>query len=283
MSKRLFLVWVIIFLLSACGGTVPTASPASAPLPVTVTGTLAPLPTFTSTSTQLPLEPVLSGFPYAAALNDALPKENLVLARHFYADTTAQVQGDEYCYDVGIYADHTYLFISCLPGFTYPAPSGTLDANQSNFLNRWVERFQSFEAPSIHGLLTFTGRGGDVPEYADQVAMQALIGDLDWAAHEYVHRGGYPSAVFHAREVLSHELNKWLDNSAILHFEVIEFPDTCLGAPKPDEVCGQVLTQGFRIRFVVDGLLYEYHTDVFGYDIRPFGEPQTAPTPGPVG
>jgi hypothetical protein len=146
-----------------------------------------------------------------------------------------------------------------------------------------MEKFQSFGEPSIHGLLKFTGNGNAVPEYADQVSMQALINDLEWAAHEYVHQGGYPSVVSHAREVLSHQLNKWLDNSSIRNFEVIEFSDSCFGAPKPDEICGQVLTQGFRIQFVVDGLLYEYHTDVFGYDIRQFGEPQIAPTQGAGG
>lgn len=287
MLKRLFLFLFIFVLLTACNGITLEANSVPAetltPWTATTTDTPVPFPTSTPTNTQPPQEPVVSGFPYAAILSDTLPKENLVLGRHFYADTVGHMQGDEYCYDVGIYADNTYIVISCLPDFTYPAPNGTLDANQTNFLNRWVEKFRSFDEPSIHGLLTFTGRGSTLPEYADQVSMQALISDLEWAAHEYVHQGGYPTVVSHAREVLSHQLNKWLDNSAILHFEVADFPDSCLGVPKPNEVCEQVVTHGFRIQFVVDGLLYEYHTDVFGYDIRPFGEPQVAPTQGAVG
>lgn len=290
MPKRSFLSLTMIFLFSACNVAVtvesppPTLTEAHTPIPATATSTPLPvLPVFTPTNTLPPPEPAVSGFPYTAALNEALPKENLVLARHFHADTVGHIQGDEYCFDVGIYADDTYIAISCLPGFTYPSPNGTLDATQSRFLHRWMEKFQSFEEPSIHGLLTFAGNGNAVPEYADQVSMQAMIGELEWVAHEYVHRGGYPSVVFHAREVLSHQLNKWLDNSNVLKFEMVDFPDSCLGVPKPDEVCEQVVTPGFSIQLVVDGLLYEYHTDNFGYDIRSVGEPRVAPTPGPVG
>jgi hypothetical protein len=246
-----------------------------------VSATLPPFPTFTATNTLPP--PQLSTFPYIAGLNDALPKENLLLARHFYADTVGHIQGDEFCYDIGIYNDDSYIVISCLPGFTYPAPNGRLTAYQSKFLHRWVESFQSFEEPTIHGLLQLAGTGSVVPEYADIVSMQTLIEDIDWAAHEYVHKGGYPTTVFSAREVLSQRLNKWLDDSSILKFEALDFPDTCLGVPKPNETCESIITPGFRIYYVADGLMYEYHTDVFGYDIRPFGEPQVAPTQGAGG
>lgn len=285
MPKRLFFLLVIIVFISTCNRTVPASpilSETSAPIAATATGTPTTIPAFTPTNTLPPPEQAVSGFPYVAALNDALPKENLVLAQHFYADTVGHLDG-MICYDVGIYSDGSYIFISCQPDFTYPAPNGTLDANQSRFLNHWMETFGSFEAPSIHGLLMFAGNGNAVPEYVDQVSMQALIGELDWDAHEYVHRGGYPFVVFHARDVLSHQLNKWLDNSNVFKFEAVDFPDSCLGAPKHDEVCEQVLTHGFYIQFVVDGMMYEFHTDVFGYDIRQFGEPQIAPTPGPVG
>jgi hypothetical protein len=146
-----------------------------------------------------------------------------------------------------------------------------------------VDAFQSFDEPSIHGLFVFSGRGDSVPGYSDMVSMQAMIGELEWTAHEYVQRGGIPSVVSLAREVLSHRVKKWLDASSHFYFEATDFPDSCLGAPKPSEVCEQVVTQGFRIQLVADGLLYEFHTDVFGYDIRPFGEPQVAPTRGPGG
>lgn len=286
MKAKFVLLLFVIVLSSACSRIQPIESQnpgrAITETPTTqASATLPPFPTFTATNTLPP--PQLSTFPYVPALNDALPKENLLLARHFYADTVGHTQGNEFCYDIGIYNDDSYIVISCQPGFMYPAPNGTLTAYQSKFLHRWVGTFQSFDEPSIHGLLQFAGTGSVVPEYADIVAMQALIEDIDWTAHEYVHRGGYPTTVFHAREVLSHRLNMWLDNSSILKFEATDFPDSCLGVPKPNEVCEQVVTQGFRIYLVAQGLMYEYHTDAFGYDIREFGELQTPPTQGPVG
>ncbi|NTW13336.1 MAG: hypothetical protein HGA30_08515 [Anaerolineales bacterium] len=284
--RHALLLSAALALLSACtampvvGSATPSAAPVDTSVPI-LTATPPPFPTFTPTVTLMP--PVsISGFPYTAALNETLPTENLVLAVHFYSDMVGHLD-DEVCYDIGVYTDDSYIAISCLDDFTYPAPNGQLNAYQSKFLHRWVNTFQSFEDPSIHGLLTFTGLGGNSPDYSDRISMQALLDDLEWDAHGYVHQGGYPPVVFHARTVLSTRLNMWLDNSAILKFEAVDYPDSCLGAPKPEEICEQGVTRGFWIQFVVQGLLYEYHTDVFGYDIRQFGEPQIAPTPGPVG
>jgi hypothetical protein len=284
--RRTILLASVFILLSACtglksvkprvGNTPPAQTSSPAPR-----ATLSPFPAFTPTAT-VALSEFTSGFPYMASLNDALPKDNLVLARHFYSDMVGHLD-DEICYDVGVYGDDSYIVVSCLGDFTHPAPHGQLNAYQSKFLHRWVSTFQSFEDPSVHGLLTFTGLGGTSPDYSDRISMQALLEDLEWDAHGYVHRGGYPPVVFHARTVLSTRLNMWLDNSAILKFESVDYPDSCLGAPEPEEICEQDVTRGFRIQFVVQGLLYEYHTDAYGYDIRQFGEPQIAPTPGPVG
>lgn len=297
---KLFSIFIALFftaiMISACNGTSPSESST-----VEISATPLSFPTFTPTNelrqpsaTPLPLIPTFTptnifptpepaGFPFTAELSDALPKENLLLAVHFYADTVGHISGDEFCHDVGIYNDDTYIVISCMPDFTYPAPTGKLDSNQSKFLHRWVEAFQAFDEPSIHGVVKFAGTGNTVPGIADKVSMQALISELEWSAHQYVHRGGYPSVVFHTRTVLSNQLNLWLDNSSILKFEATDFPDSCLGAPKPGEVCEPMVTQGFRIYLVAQGMLYEYHTDIFGYDIRPFGEPQIAPTQRPGG
>jgi len=286
MTRKLISLCFIIVLLGACNrmATTDAPLPTDSPIPhaATLTATLPPFPTFTPTSTLIYQSPEPAGFPYAALLNDALPKDNLLLARHFYADTVGHLN-DEICYDVGIYNDNTYLVISCLADFTYPAPQGTLDANQTKYLSRWVEKFQSFEEPSMDGLLVFAGKGVAAPEFSNIASMQAMLGELEWTALQYVHRGGTPSAVSVARSVLSHELNIWLYDSSVLKFEAVDFPDACLGAPKPDEICEPIVTPGFRIYFVTQGLMYEYHTDVWGYDIRPFGEPQIAPTQGAGG
>lgn len=283
MRKQFLFTLFIAVLLSACSSaplieeytpteifTNDTERAASTPLPL--------LPIFTATA---PTEGMM-GFPYAAELNELLPKENLLLAVHVYGDDVANMS-DETCYDAGVYAYDTYIVISCLSDFAYPAPTGTLDAYQSKFLQRWVETFQGFEEPSVNGLLVFAGKGKTAAEFSDKASMRAMLGEFEWAAHQYEHRGGLPSALSVARSVLSNRLGVWLDRSNDLKFEVVEFPDSCLDAPKLGEACEQVVTTGFRIYFVVQGLMYEYHTDVWGYDIRPFGEPQTAPTQGPGG
>lgn len=282
--RHALLLSAALALLSTCTtmpaveSAIPSAAPMDTSVPIL---TATPLATLTPTVTLLPPVSVF-GFPYLAALNETLPKEGLILAVHFYSDMVGHLD-DEVCYDVGVYSDDAYIVISCLEDFTYPAPNGQLDAYQSRFLRRWVGKFQSFEIPSIRGLLKFSGLGETLPDYSDQISMQALLEDLEWDAHGYVHQGGYPPVIFRAQTVLSARLNMWLDNSAILKFEAVDYPDSCLGAPKPEEICEQGVTRGFWIQFVVQGLLYEYHTDAFGYDIRQSGEPQIAPTQGPAG
>jgi len=270
--RQCICLWVIGILLSACGGNRLTGIPETG-TPI-LTSTPPPYPTDIPTSIPR-ITPQTSAFPYAPILSDELPLDGLVLAAHAYADNT--------CYDVGIYQDHRYLVLSCLPGFTYPAPDGILDATESSYLDRWASQFQSFEEPSAHGLLKFVGNGAGIPDYAEKLSIEYLVINIEYKAHEYVSGGGWPPAVFAAQQVLSHQLGISVDNHAVLKFEVVDFPDACLEAPKPDEVCAQVITQGLRIQLVAQGMLYEYHTDFLAYDIRQFGEPQIAPTPGPAG
>jgi hypothetical protein len=167
---RLATLLSILVLLSACNGTSPTEtprvnnSPSETPLPQ-ASATPPPLPTYTPTTTML-LEPQTSEFPYAPILNEALPKDGLVLGAHVFADT------DNLCYDVGIYADDTYLVISCLVDFTYPAPSGMLDTNTSAFLQRWLERFTGYEENSRynhHTFVIFKGNGTITPDFAEKL------------------------------------------------------------------------------------------------------------------
>lgn len=263
MTTKLISLLFIIVLVSACNEVVPAESPSP---------TETPVPDVATATNVLPPP---SGFPYAPVLNEALPKDGLLLAAHVYADNT--------CYDIGIYDEDTYIVISCHADFTYPTPNGKLDTNQSAYLHRWLERFASYEDPSAHGLLKFVGKGDVVPDYADKQSMSAMLFGIEWDAHGYVHRGGTPSAVLISLRVLSNQLGIPLDQTNVLHFEVVDFPDPCFGAPEAGEVCGQVVTQGFRVQLVAQGLLYEFHTDVFGYDIRQIGEPQIAPTQGAGG
>jgi len=264
-------VFFILVVLSACSGMMPTEIAVVSTLPVIQTPSPIPSPPTATFAPVLQPDPAQAG----AFISDQIPAEGLVLAAHVYADNT--------CYDVGIYQDGHYYILSCLPSFEYPGSTGQLNESQLPYLQRWVDHFQSFEEPSATGMIRFVGNGDILPEFSDKVSIKAMTFDVEWDAHGYVHRGGLPSVIGLSMSVLSNQLGIPLDQGNVLNFEVVDFSDTCLGAPKPDEVCAQALTQGFRIQFVSQGMLYEFHTDAFGYNIRQFGEPQIAPTQGPAG
>jgi len=98
MTRKLISSWFIIVLLGACNGVSATEVPLLTESPTlhaaTLAGILPPFPTFTPTSTLVYQSPEPAGFPFAATLNDALPKENLLLAKHFYADTVGHIKDE---------------------------------------------------------------------------------------------------------------------------------------------------------------------------------------------
>jgi hypothetical protein len=268
---KVIVVSVLMFVSISCNSGVPSSMPTATADLATITPTA--LPTSTATSTLPPLQS--SGFPYAPELNDALPKEGLVLGEHVYSDKV--------CYDVGIYEDDTYIIISCLGEYNYPTPDGKLNEAESTYLRRWRERYAGFDEPSAHGLLQFNGSGKTVPDPIEKLSMGNLTSAIEFRAHAYVSGGGLPSGVLAAQRALAQEMGVPYASVTINKFEPVDFPDSCLGVPKVDEVCEQFVTPGLRVLLVTDGMLYEYHTDFAGFDVRPFGEPQIAPTPGAGG
>lgn len=68
-------------------------------------------------------------------------------------------------------------------------------------------------------------------------------------------------AVEKARNDLAQRLN--IDASAIKEQSVEDddFPDMALGAPENDEMSGQMITSGWRIRLGANGQNYEYRAD----------------------
>lgn len=68
-------------------------------------------------------------------------------------------------------------------------------------------------------------------------------------------------AVEKARKDLAQRLNT--DASKINEQSVddADFPDMALGAPEDDEMSGQMITNGWRIRLSADGRPYEYRAD----------------------
>ena len=68
-------------------------------------------------------------------------------------------------------------------------------------------------------------------------------------------------AVAKARKDLAHRLglgDKDIKEDAL---EETDFPDTALGAGGEDEMSGQMMTRGWRIRLQAKGRSYEYRAD----------------------
>ena len=54
------------------------------------------------------------------------------------------------------------------------------------------------------------------------------------------------------------------DGASLASAERTEWPDSCLGLARPDEVCAQVITPGYRVAVSRGGEELEYHTDLHG-------------------
>ncbi len=77
-----------------------------------------------------------------------------------------------------------------------------------------------------------------------------------------------PIAVVQARRDLAGRLALTEADIEVRQVEKESWPDVCLGVPLPNEVCAQVITEGFRIELAAGAKTYRYHTEL-GPTIRP--------------
>jgi hypothetical protein len=175
------------------------------------------------------------------------------------------------CFSMAIHPDGKYQVESCTPGFTYAAPTGYLDANELIYLYRWYDGLYLFQERDANGTLSFIGNGTVDATLADKISI------VEAKARGSVSGGGFPSGALAAQKLLSARLGIPLEQVQVKGVESIDYPDTCLSAPKPNEACTQMVTSGLRVQLVAQGLLYEFHTDPAGYDLRQFGDPVQAP------
>lgn len=77
-----------------------------------------------------------------------------------------------------------------------------------------------------------------------------------------------PAAVDLARKALAGELGVGQSEIKVVSFEQVDWPDSCLGAPKPNEDCATVVTPGYRILLAGGGKTIEMHTNQSGTDLR---------------
>jgi hypothetical protein len=77
-----------------------------------------------------------------------------------------------------------------------------------------------------------------------------------------------PPVVALIQQHLSSTLNIAADQIKIVSVEPVDWPDSCLGVQKPDEMCAQMVTAGYKIVLAAGGKKYEYHTNQDGSEIR---------------
>ncbi len=71
-----------------------------------------------------------------------------------------------------------------------------------------------------------------------------------------------------AQTALAKKLKVKASQISLVSIEPVSWPDSCLGLAGPDEMCAQMITDGYRIVLSVNGQTYTFHTDQTGKNIR---------------
>jgi hypothetical protein len=77
-----------------------------------------------------------------------------------------------------------------------------------------------------------------------------------------------PPAVLAARQLMAQQLGRPALEIALNSLEKVEWPDSCVGAGRADEICALVITPGYRAVFSNRLSIYTYHLDESGSVIR---------------
>ncbi len=89
-----------------------------------------------------------------------------------------------------------------------------------------------------------------------------------------------PKAVTLLQTTLAGTLGLPVAEVRIVEVEAVDWPDACLGAPQPDEMCAEVITPGYRLVFDTPQGRYAIHADQTGTNYRQV-EPALDGTPSP--
>ena len=71
-----------------------------------------------------------------------------------------------------------------------------------------------------------------------------------------------------AQTRLARTLNLKASQIKLVSIEPVSWPDSCLGLPGPEEMCAEMITDGYRVVLSVNGQNYPYHTDQTGQNMR---------------
>lgn len=78
----------------------------------------------------------------------------------------------------------------------------------------------------------------------------------------------YPNAVMEVRSDFATEMNVNESNVEVISVVPMEWNDACLGAAEKDEVCAQVIVQGYVVTLRSGTTTYVYHTNQLGTTTR---------------
>jgi hypothetical protein len=70
------------------------------------------------------------------------------------------------------------------------------------------------------------------------------------------------------QQALAQELKVDASTITLVSAELVEWPDSCLGIVKADEMCAAVITPGAKVVFQVGDQQYEYHLNGDGSEQR---------------
>ncbi len=179
------------------------------------------------------------------------------------------------CDDVTVYLTGL-TYISKCTGFNHQL---YLNSSQLEQVYGWVDSFKSIDYSHTDTDITdpmtirlaLVGNGNREATQTDIQAISNFASSL--MASTSVSGGEYPPGVLTSQTALRAVLSAPSD-VLIKSFELVSWPDTCLGVPRNNELCVKAVTPGFRVLLVANSLLYEFHTDIDGDYVRLAGEPQ---------
>jgi hypothetical protein len=78
----------------------------------------------------------------------------------------------------------------------------------------------------------------------------------------------YPPAVLAAMGALAERLGSAPERLEVVRYEAVEWANSCLGLPQPDEACSEAITPGWLIILKAETREYEIHSDELGQAVR---------------
>lgn len=180
-----------------------------------------------------------------------------------------------FCDSVEILANGAYTVKNCQYNVVN---TGQLSDDQYKQLLDWVNTFASFKEGTDPNTppfpdqmfieISFTGQGSVEANPDDVAAISNLAATLAAPRPDMGIDPVQPKAAFMARDFLAAQLNIPSEQIKIVSAEAVEWSDSCLGLGKPEEICAQVITPGYKVMLEAEGKSYEAHTDQNGDVVR---------------